>query len=447
MKKAIYIVLLLAFSRLAAGQAYTLEQCITMAKENSYVLKNSRLDYEMAEQTKKEAFTKYFPVVSAAGLTFSASEYMIDENIDLSALGQIFARLGMDPSQLGLPSSMPVQKIDNGTVAFIGATQPVFTGGQILNGNKLARVGRDVSRLKISLSEDDVVSKTEEYFWNIVSLKEKIKTLEYAEKQLGEIHKSASLAVDAGVTNKNDLLRVELQQQSIESSRIKVENGIKILKLLLCNQTGAPREGFDISPDSLDEVKEPTQYYVPAAEGLSRRTEKELLDKAVEAASLQHKMALGKNMPTVAAGAGYAWHNLMDRDVDFGMLYATVSLPISSWWGASHAIRREKLNMTKAENERINMENMMEADIEAKWNDLQEAWLQTLVARKSTESASENLRICDDSYKAGTVSLTNLLEARTLLQQSHDQYTDACTGYYLKLTLYLHATGRKGLGQ
>lgn len=442
MKKLIYLLILLCPAT-GLAQSYTLEQCIGMALKNNYSLKNSRLDYEAAGQTKKEAFTNYFPSVSATGMTFRATEYLIDENIDLSALGQIFAGLGLDPTTLGLPSSYPVQRMKEGTIGFVSATQPVFAGGQILNGNKLAEVGRDVSGLKVTLTENEVALQTEEYFWQIVSLKEKLKTLETVDTLLAELYKTAGAAVNAGLTTRNDLLRVELQQQNTESSRIKVENGIKVLKLLLCNQTGADAGAFDISLGEFPAVKNPAEYFTDTETGIANRAEKQLLDKGVEAATLQQKMAAGKNLPTVAAGAGYMYHNLLGDDVNFGIAFATVSVPISSWWGGSYTIKQKKLEVEKAENQRQDMQEKMAVEIESKWNGLQEAYLQIKVARKSIESATENLRIGNDYYKAGATALSDLLDAQTLLRQSRDQYTDACTTYYLKLSAYLQATGRK----
>ncbi|MCK9205053.1 MAG: TolC family protein [Bacteroidales bacterium] len=441
MKKLLYILLLFC-PVLVVAQGYTLEQCINMAFKNSYDIKNSRLDYEMADQTKKEVFTKYFPSISAAGMAFDASEYLINENIDLSPVGKILAGMGYDPIALGLPSSIPVQMIKNGAIGFVSATQPVFAGGQIINGNKLAKVGRDVSKLKITLSENEVISKTEEYFWQIVSLKEKLKTLDVADTQLAELNKKVKAAVSAGLTTRNDLLRVELQQQNMESNRIKVDNGIKIYKLLLCNITGAAVDSFDIAISGFPIVKDPLEYYISAEQGIEGRTENQLLEKGVKAASLQYKMAIGKNMPTVAAGAGYIYQNLLEKDVNFGMIFATVSVPISSWWGGSHAIKREKYNEIKTENQRKDMRKMMAVDIESKWNILQESYLQIRIALKSIESATENLHISCDYYNAGTVSLADLLEAQTLLQQGRDQYTNACTTYYVKLSAYMQATGR-----
>ena len=89
------------------------------------------------------------------------------------------------------------------------------------------------------------------------------------------------------------------------------------------------------------------------------------------------------------------------------------------------------------------MQQNMAVDIESKWNNLQEAFLQTELAKKSIESATENLKTTNDYYDAGTIPLSELLDAQTQLQKSHDQHTDAITTYYLKLSAYLKATGRQ----
>jgi outer membrane protein TolC len=441
MKRSL-IILLLLIPVIAGAQVYSLRQCIDMALENSRELKNSRIDQQMAEQTRKELFTKYFPSVSAGGATFRSNEYLIRGNMDLSFLAPMLGALGVNPATMGIPLVMPLELIREGTIGLVTATQPVFTGGQIYYGNKLAKVGSDVSAMKITLSEKEIIIKTEEYFWQIVSLKEKLRTISAGITQLNELYKSVDAAVTAGLTTRNDLLRIDLEQQNNESSKIKIENNIKIFKILLCNITGASPEAFEVDMPELPDIQSPLGYYINTADGVSARTENQLLSKNVEAAELQRKLAIGKNLPAIAAGAGYLYHNLMEKDEYPGMIFATVSIPISSWWGGSYGIKRSRLGEIKAENDRLSMQQNMAVDIELKWNNLQESYLQTEIAKKSIESASENLRISKDYYDAGTIPLSDLLNARTQLQKSQDQYTEACTTYYLKLSAYLKATGR-----
>lgn len=177
-------------------------------------------------------------------------------------------------------------------------------------------------------------------------------------------------------------------------------------------------------------MEPPDRYYLSPEEGADRRAEMRLLEAQVEAARYRKRMALGKNLPTVGIGAGYVYHDFTDKDTDFGMVFASVSLPISAWWGGSHALKRERLKQQQAENDREDARGMMLVEIESKWNDLQEAYSQILLSERSIASATENLRLNNDYFRAGTVPLTDLLDAQTLLQQSRDLRTDACTAYY-----------------
>ena len=85
---------------------------------------------------------------------------------------------------------------------------------------------------------------------------------------------------------------------------------------------------------------------------------------------------------------------------------------------------------------------MMEVEIQAKWNELEEAYKQVLLSEKTIASANENLRVSKDYYNAGLSPLSDLLEAQTTLQNSYDQRTEAKTNYQIKFTSYLQSIGR-----
>lgn len=60
-------------------------------------------------------------------------------------------------------------------------------------------------------------------------------------------------------------------------------------------------------------------------------------------------MKIGEYLPQAGVGAGYMYHDLMGTVMCFGMVFATVSVPISGWWGGSHAINKQKLNEKMAD--------------------------------------------------------------------------------------------------
>ncbi len=111
--------------------------------------------------------------------------------------------------------------LDKGIVGHLTLIQPIFAGGQIYNGNQLAKIGTRAAKLQETLAETEIRKNTETYYWLIVSLKEKLKTIDEAQKQVEAIRKDVEAAVNAGVAVKNDLLRVELEKKKLESNGAK----------------------------------------------------------------------------------------------------------------------------------------------------------------------------------------------------------------------------------
>ena len=434
----LYLISLCTFS--FGQEIYTLEKCKELAWKNNTRAKNSQLSVEAAEQTRKEAFTNYFPSVSATGLGFKTNKPMMQMEMDLS---ELFQTMGMPPIP---PISMNM--LENGLIGAVMATQPVFAGGQIINGNKLAKVGVEASKLQKTMADDEVALTVEQYFWQIVVLEEKVKTIAEAETLLHRVHEDVSSAYDAGLVNKNDLLKVALKQNELESAKLKVANGLKLSKMVLAQYVGVPYADFEIDKTFSGTGANMLQIRTDHQAALQQRAEYQLLDKSVDASRLQLKMKQGENLPVVAVGLGYNYFNIdkgKDAPMDnhFGMGFATVSIPLSNWWGGSHAIKKQKVNVRMAENDKRDAGEMLLIQMQQCWNDLEEASIQVQLSEKAIASALENVRLNTDYYEAGTSLLTDLLDAQSMLQQARDQHAEAVTGYWMKLSKYKQATGQK----
>jgi outer membrane protein TolC len=446
------------------GLLLTLEKCKELALKNSETMHNADLSVRIAEQQRKEAFTKYFPSVSATGVGFTANKPMMSMEMDLSSAMQPFMPTiewmmmqgaPLDPAVLGnLSGPQKIEMMKNGVVGGVMAMQPIFAGGQIINGNRLAKTGIEARKLQRQTTENEVLLATETRFWQIVALKEKLKTIESSAVMLERILSDVKAAVAAGLTTRNDLLRVELEQNRLQSGKLKAENGLRMLKMVLGQYIGVPADNFEIETPSAIAGNDPQSQqqsviapFDAMTNSVEHRPEYKLLEKSVEIAKIQVSMETGKNLPTVAIGAGY---NYIKMDVrkdngmknNFGMLFATVSIPITDWWGGSHAIKRKKLELLQAENTKRETTELLQQQMQNVQNGLREAYSQVLLAQKSIASAEENLKISRDNFNAGVTTLSDLLEAQNLLQQSRDQYTEAETGYFVKLAEYRLVTGQ-----
>lgn len=444
MKKIVTIVLCsVCCVSATAQQSYILEQLKDSARHHNITLQNAQRSVEAAHQQRKEAFTKYFPNVSGTGAWFNTNKGIarLDVNpgeVIPPALTSSLATSLPAEALAALASPIGVSMLKNGTIAGINAVQPVFAGGQIVNGNRLARVGEDVARLQLQLTENEVEKQTEQYYWQLVSLEEKMKTIAAVEALLADIHKDVDVAVRAGVAMRNDLLQVQLRQNEVESQKLKLQNGISIVRLLMAQYCGLNNTAFTLSYDSIAPELPAQQNHKQALLGTA---EYQLLGKQVEATRLQKNIAIGKNLPTVAVGAGYNYHNLLDNNRTFGMIFATVSVPISDWWGGSHAIKRKKIEYQKAIDEQREKAELLQIRMQNAYNNVVEARQQLDIAQRSIEQSEENLRIHRDYYKAGTTTMSNLLEAQLLYQQSLDHRTDAYADLQNKLLEYRQSVG------
>ena len=445
------VALIFSISASFAADVYTLDDCLRIARENNATLKSAKVNRQMAEETEGSAFPAYFPKVFAGGFAFISNDFLVKQKMDLSkemeSVGQQVAptlvQAGIDPSLLsGLPTTFNMGMVDKGIIGHLTLIQPIFVGGQIYNGNQLAKIGTRAAKLQETLTETEIRKNTETYYWLIISLKEKLKTLAEAEKQVDGIYSDVQVAVEAGVAVKNDLLRVELEKKKLQSNRLKLENGISVAKLMLARQMNRDNADFDLADADLSQITPPESYAISADDGVERRAESKLLAISREAAEKERSMERGKVLPTLAVGASLLYQNLLDDDAVNGVLFASLTVPISDWWSNSYSTAKLDLKAQKAAIDEVENKNLIKVDIDAKWNTLNESFKQIEISRDAIAQAEENLRIQREFYNAGTATLSNLLEAETLRQQAADSYTEAVTGYYTAVCAYLTATGR-----
>lgn len=408
----------------AFGQkAYTLDECRAMALRNNVKVRNATNEVKAAIQGRKETFTNYFPNVSATGLGYNANKGLL---------------------QMEMGPGMNMSLLKNGIMGGVTVTQPIFAGGQIVNGNRLAAVGVEVSKVQQKQSENEVRLTVEQYFWQVVILQEKLNTLRTIETQLESIQRDVETAVNAGITTRNDLLQVQLRHNDMASTRINLENNLSVCRRLLAQYIGSDADTIavessipmDVTPDF------PHDLYCDPASALSQTTGYRLLESNVRANRLQQKMAVGKNLPAVVVGAGYMYDNLMDKAHPFAVGFVSVSVPLSGWWGGSHAIKKQNLQVKNAENRLADNSELLVIAMQKAWVDLQDAYKQILIARTSIEQSTENLRLNEDYYHAGTTAMSDLLDAQTLFQQSRDKYIETYAQFQIKTVEYLQATGR-----
>lgn len=428
----------------AQSRQLTIDSCKAMALRYNKKIKEADYEVKSSQEVKKNAFTNYFPKVSATGVAMRSADYLIKGTIPTMNLPVYDGTMSslLSPSLYTYVPETSIGAIDYLTTGSIMAIQPLFAGGRIVNGNKLAKVGYNVSKEKKMLTTTQVLVKAENLYWNTIALQDKLVTLKSYEKMLDQLLADVTIAVKAGITQRSDMLKVQLKLNDLKVNKLKLENGIDLSKRALCQHIGAP---FDNSltlqhPDSTADL--PQKYYTDATQAVSQRNEYKLLQQSVAAEKLQKKMIVGENLPQLSIGASAFALNVMDNSRTNAMAFATLSIPISDWWGGSHKMKEAQFKVDAAKNKLDETSELLSLQIEQAHNELNETYFQISVAQSSIDQAKENMKVMHDNYKAGVSSMSDLLEAEALYQDALNQYTDAVCNYKIKIANYLQATGQ-----
>lgn len=401
----------------------TLQQCIDMAVANNAALKRADNTKAVATQTRKEAFTKYFPEISATGFGFRSHNYVFQYNaLDM----------------------LNIELVKHGVLAGVQALQPIFMGGQIVNGNQLAKVGEAAAELQRAQTEREVRLTTEQYYWKLATLQSTKKTLESVIATLDTLDTQIGVAVDAGVAMRNDLLKVQLKRNGYMADMVDLDNGIQLCRMVLSQYIGEDFEQpINIEAPVPAEVPAyPIDLRIEPAVALDNTIDYQLLEANVKAKKLEKRMEVGKNLPQILGGAGWYYHNVLEQGHNFGALQLVVNIPISGWWGGSHAIKRKNLELENAKIELDDLGQMLEINMQNKWDELTAAHRKMEIAAEAIGQAEENLRLNKVYYEAGTSTITDLLEAEAMSRQAHDQYSTAYGDFQTARAAYLNATGR-----
>ncbi|MCM1051601.1 MAG: TolC family protein [Paenibacillus sp.] len=401
----------------------TLEQCRQMALRDNATSKTATNDIKISKATSDEAFTKYFPEISASGGYFWANHDVIQYNV-------------MDMFELGM--------VEKGYTAGITAVQPIFAGGQIVNGNALAHLGEKVAQLRKLQTDEEICVSVDKYYWKLVSLQSQKETLASLLVMLDTLANQTQAAVDAGVILKNDLLKVELQRNDFNATMIDLDNGIALCSNLLGQYIGAGLTPVKVSERvATGELPEfAYDKYRNPQDAVANTPAYGMLNSAIRAAELEKKMAVGSNLPTVGLGAGWFFHNMLEENQNFGAVFVSVKVPLSGWWGGSHAIKKKNLQIQNARIQFEDGQEMLQIAMRDAWDNMTAAYRKMQNADESIGQAEENLRLNENYYKVGVSSITDLLEAQTLYRKACDQYIAAYSDYQVRTTEYLKATGQ-----
>ncbi|MCQ2165889.1 MAG: TolC family protein [Bacteroidales bacterium] len=452
--KNVLVAILLAVSAVTAyGQkVMTLQECRRLSMEHNAEVRNAALDVTAARLQKQEALAEYFPKVEVAGGAFHAKDPLftitIADVLGNSPLACNISELASDLLRdYGLNSSFST--LNYGYAGTVNLTQPIFAGGRIVTGNKLAALGERAAVAKSELQNRTAAEQVDKDFYGILALQEKQITLSGLQRLLDTLQKDVEAAYAAGLALNTDVSEVMLKQSELKAGQSKLKMGLRLAKMNMLNSLGVeynPYVSID-NPDkpsidsftfegSFDQLMTPQEAYVDEEKASSSLAENRLLQMQVEARNLERRMVLGEALPTLGLGATYGYAKGVTNPRWNGALYALLKIPITDWGKNSRKLQRMRLEIQKAENQRDYLSSQLVLQLRMLFVELNCAWDNVQIAVEAEALAKDRMDNLTVDYTVGNATLTELLRSQTAYRDAQEFRIDTTLDYLSSLEAY-----------
>ena len=391
----------------------TLQESISTAIENSYKLKAQGQRIDQAYDIKNQARADFLPKV---GLDYSYTRLSDPQSIIPRTITSLY---------------IPFQAQEN--YQWIGRVrQPIFTGFALTSSYKLAELGIDRSKLEYELDKLDVALSVKQAYFNILGAD---KAVEVAQKDLETREWTVKVArsfFDVGMIPINDVLKAEVELANTQQSLVRAKNATEVARAnfntVLVRPVNQPVEIEDI----LNYKPEKTEYDDYVEKALENRPEIKILDVSILQADQQIRLAKSKYYPEVSLNWQYYRQGTdpFPNDDRFSNNDTWQLTAVMSWtfweWGKTYYAGREKESLRR---ELIQTRSDSEDQIrlQVKDADLAIATAEKNIptTQKAVSQGEENLRVNEERYKAQVSTITDLLDAQTLLAQARVNYYQA----------------------
>ncbi len=456
-----------------------------MALRNNKQLSVSKVKEGIAVNLRKSARTKYLPHVSAVGsYEHTSKEVSILNDGQKTSLGSLgttavsamepgmtsltenLGNLGAVMAQQGLPTEyfqqmsgelqqqmgQSTQQLEAGLnqegqriidafrtdtrniwAGSILLTQPLFMGGAIIAANRIADINEQMMKHSTDAREQSTLYQTDQIYWQVVSLKHKQKLaqsyLDVVKKLDDDVHKM----IEEGVATRSDGLTVDVKVNEAEMALMRVNDGVTLSKMLLCQTIGLPVNEqvtlADEDAENIATVSLTTNAEVKYAHWF--RPELRLLNDVIEMSRQTTNILKAGNLPQVALTGGYAVSNpnvLNGFEKKFGGFWhvgVLMRVPIWNWGDVKYKVRASKGATAIASLEYNEAREKIELQVSQMTYKVNEANKRLVLAQSSVRRADENLRMANVGFQEGVITPTTVMEAQTAWLQAQTQKIDA----------------------
>ena len=480
MKKLFLLTILLHLTFIVKAQtSLSLDSCRALALTNNKDLLISHEKINAAHYQRKAAFTNYLPNFSATGAYMrNQKEFSLlnnDQKAALSGLGSNLAGpIGqaaagiiatypeLAPLISSLSGSLPaaLDQAGNSLVdalrtdtrnVYAGAitlTQPLYMGGKIRAYNKITKYAEELARQQHNGGMQEVIMSTDQAYWQVISLVNKKKLAEGYLKLLQQLDSDVEKMIAEGVATKADGLSVRVKVNEAEMTLTKVEDGLSLSRMLLCQLCGLDLSSpITLADENMENIPLiPTDTHFDLSTAYENRPEIRSLELATQIYKQKVNVTRAEHLPSIALMGNYmvtnpsVFNSFENKFKGMWNVGVMVQLPIWHWGEGIYKTKAAKAEARIAQYQLQDAREKIELQVNQAAFKVNEAGKKLVMASKNMEKAEENLRYATLGFREGVIATSNVLEAQTAWLSAQSEKIDAqidvkLTEIYLKKSL------------
>ena len=483
MKKVFLLTFLLSFTFTVKAQSFlSLDSCRALALANNKDLLISNEKINAAYYQRKAAFTNYLPNFSVTGAYMrNQKEFSLlnnDQKAALSGLGtnlagpiqQAATEIGTAHPELKpliaslsgkLGAALPaLDQAGNSLVdalrtdtrnVYAGAltlTQPLYMGGKIRAYNKITKYAEELAQEQHHGGMQEVIMSTDQAYWQVVSLVNKKKLAEGYLKLLQQLDGDVEKMINEGVATKADGLSVRVKVNEAEMTLTKVEDGLSLARMLLCQLCGIDLSSpITLADENMEDIPLlTTDPHFDLSTAYENRPEIRSLELATQIYKQKVNVTRAEHLPSIALMGNYmvtnpsVFNSFENKFKGMWNVGVMVQIPIWHWGEGIYKTRAAKAEARIAQYQLQDAREKIELQVNQAAFKVKEAGKKLVMSSKNMEKAEENLRYATLGFKEGVIATSNVLEAQTAWLSAHSEKIDAqidvkLTEIYLKKSL------------
>ena len=435
-----------------------------------------------AHYQRKAAFTNYLPNFSATGAYMrNQKEFSLlnnDQKATLSGLGTNLAgpiqqaateivtahpelkpliaslsgKLGAALPALDQAGNSLVDALRTDTrnvyAGAITLTQPLYMGGKIRAYNKITKYAEELAQEQHHGGMQEVIMSTDQAYWQVISLVNKKKLAEGYLKLLQQLDGDVEKMINEGVATKADGLSVRVKVNEAEMTLTKVEDGLSLARMLLCQLCGIDLSSpITLADENMEDIPLlTTDPHFDLSTAYENRPEIRSLELATQIYKQKVNVTRAEHLPSIALMGNYmvtnpsVFNSFENKFKGMWNVGVMVQIPIWHWGEGIYKTRAAKAEARIAQYQLQDAREKIELQVNQAAFKVKEAGKKLVMSSKNMEKAEENLRYATLGFKEGVIATSNVLEAQTAWLSAHSEKIDAqidvkLTEIYLKKSL------------